>query len=250
VREIYLDRETGRPEWVLVDIDGEQARFVPLANASVESSTIRVAHSADAIRRAPGIGAEPRIDQTEERKLYDHYGIGYSEDESGSGLPADEPPREPDTTATTSDATEERPAAFVAPDPSDGGPDAPDTTDRSEPVTSSTGDDTPTSSWSAAADEPSNLAPAPADPPSAEELESADIRQPAAAEDFTATTEPEPTFQASATVPSGGGEILAAGTAADAETDLKTSLGPDTVNVFSPPSAGTRSASVWSSRQA
>ena len=37
VREIYLDRETGRPEWVLVDVDGDEARFVPLADADVES---------------------------------------------------------------------------------------------------------------------------------------------------------------------------------------------------------------------
>ena len=92
VREIYLDRETGQPEWVLVDVDGGEARFVPLADAAVESSTIRVAHAATVIRNAPGIGAEPRIDQSEERRLYAHYGLGYSEDDSGSGLPTDEPP--------------------------------------------------------------------------------------------------------------------------------------------------------------
>src|SRR5215213_4099929 len=91
VREIYLDRETGAPEWVLVDVDGDEARFVPLADAAVESWTIRVAHSASQIRNAPGIGAEPRIDQTEERRLYAHYGLGYSEDDSGSGLPTDDP---------------------------------------------------------------------------------------------------------------------------------------------------------------
>ena len=39
VREIYLDRETGQPEWVLVDVDGGEARFVPLADAAVESTT-------------------------------------------------------------------------------------------------------------------------------------------------------------------------------------------------------------------
>ena len=31
------------------------------------------------IRNAPGIGAEPRIDQSDERRLYDHYGVGYSD---------------------------------------------------------------------------------------------------------------------------------------------------------------------------
>ena len=90
VREIYLDRETGQPEWVLVDVDGGEARFVPLADAAVETSQIRVAHAATVIRDAPGIGAEPRIDQTEERRLYAHYGLGYSEDDSSSGLPTDD----------------------------------------------------------------------------------------------------------------------------------------------------------------
>lgn len=94
VREIYLDRETGQPEWVLVDVDGGEARFVPLADAAVESNRIRVAHAAEVVRNAPGIGSEPRIDQSEERQLYAHYGLGYSEDDSGSGLPADEPPTE------------------------------------------------------------------------------------------------------------------------------------------------------------
>src|SRR3954451_24071822 len=91
VREIYLDRETGQPEWVLVDVDHADARFVPLADASVESSRIRVAHAATTVRNAPGIGTEPRIDQSEERRLYAHYGLGYSEEDSGSGLPAETP---------------------------------------------------------------------------------------------------------------------------------------------------------------
>src|SRR5687767_3696444 len=87
VREIYLDRETGRPEWVLVDVTDSEARFVPLANADVESWSIRVAHDAEKIRSAPGIGAEPRIDQSEERRLYAHYGLGYTEIDRGVEAP-------------------------------------------------------------------------------------------------------------------------------------------------------------------
>ena len=127
VREIYLDRETGRPEWVLVDVDGDEARFVPLADAAVESSTIRVAHSADAIRNAPGIGAEPRIDQSEERRLYDHYGLGYAE--SGSGLPAEEPTREHEQPAAGP-----TPTAWGAPDaPVERGARVPDRARRRRP---------------------------------------------------------------------------------------------------------------------
>src|SRR3954470_18039101 len=104
VREIYLDRETGAPEWVLVAVDGDEARFVPLADAAVESSTIRVAHSASQIRNAPGIGAEPRIDQSEERRLYAHYGLGYADDEPATETPppaAQAPPDTPEASWST-----------------------------------------------------------------------------------------------------------------------------------------------------
>jgi hypothetical protein len=88
VREIYLDRETGRPEWVLVDVDGDEPRFVPLADAAVESSVIRIAHPASVVHAAPSIGPEAQIDNDQERRLYEHYGIRYSEVQSESGLPA------------------------------------------------------------------------------------------------------------------------------------------------------------------
>src|SRR3954469_11851803 len=116
VREIYLDRETGRPEWVLVDVDGAEARFVPLADASIESATIRVAHPASKVRNAPGIGTEPRIDQSEERRLYAHYGLGYSEDDSGSGLPSDEPPTQEQRAESTAAPTGWGTTETAAPD--------------------------------------------------------------------------------------------------------------------------------------
>src|SRR3954468_14742600 len=117
VREIYLDRETGLPEWVLVEIDDNTARFVPLADAQVASETIRVAHSASQIRNAPGIGAEPRIDQTEERRLYAHYGLGYSEDDSGRGPSTPPPPSAPPRTtrAAPSRPTPRRPSSRSSP---------------------------------------------------------------------------------------------------------------------------------------
>ena len=128
VREIYLDRETGRPEWVLVDVTDSEARFVPLANADVESWSIRVAHDAEKIRSAPGIGAEPRIDQSEERRLYAHYGLGYSEIDRGSEKPAGPDrlgrrwrrhpvlagPRRPDS-PTSSDTAASPPSAYEQP---------------------------------------------------------------------------------------------------------------------------------------
>ncbi len=164
VREIYLDRETGQPEWVLVDVDGGEARFVPLADADVETSQIRVAHAATVIRNAPGIGSEPRIDQTEERRLYAHYGLGYSEDDSGSGLPTDEPPtmqqEAPTPTAWGASGAEETRA--------------PDTT----------------TSWSDVAPSDTADAPPPAEPPSPTEIDRADIPEPPAMTDRSSDPEP------------------------------------------------------------
>ena len=90
VREIYLDRETGHPEWVLVDVEGDTSRFVPLADAEVGSATIRVAHTASQINSAPGIGAESQIDQTEERRLTPTTGSA-----TPRAIPAAKPPPAP-----------------------------------------------------------------------------------------------------------------------------------------------------------
>src|SRR4051794_7916065 len=112
VREIYLDRETGRPEWVLVEVEGDQARFVPLADASVEPTAIRVAHPASMVHAAPTIGPEAQIDNEQERRLYEHYGIAYSEEASDSGLPADV--QLPDAPAEVEDAPPEDTATAAA----------------------------------------------------------------------------------------------------------------------------------------
>jgi sporulation protein YlmC with PRC-barrel domain len=274
VREIYLDRETGRPEWVLVDVDSDEARFVPLADASVESSTIRVAHSAAAIRSAPGIGAEPRIDQSEERRLYAHYGLGYSETDSGSGLPTDEPPSAPEQRASgptptawgapdaaseerstptgwgeskAADPTspwgteEDRPAPFSAGEQA-GGTETPDpwaTPAKAEAPTDPWGKpkaaeptppwradtEEPATSWSEAA-EPTNLAPDPAEPPSVEELEAADIPEPSIVADVT------PAPEAVAADPAPDEEPVPV---APAEADLTAQHGPDSVRAVPEP---------------
>ncbi len=252
VREIYLDRETGRPEWVLVEVDGDEARFVPLADASVESSRIQVAHSAAAIRSAPGIGSEPRIDQSEERRLYDHYGLGYSETDSGSGLPADEPTSEQPAAADPWGADEPKPDPWEKPQDEAPAEEAFETYEQPAVTGTPPWRAETESSWSAAAEEPTNLAPPPAEPPSAEEIEAADIPEPPAvsdrAEEFTATTEPDapaeleaptptPELEAPADTPeliapTSAGEILAATPEAE---DLKATPGPDAVRATEPP---------------
>lgn len=98
VEEIYLDEATERPEWVLVGA-GDRARIVPLADATIEARAIRVAQPGERIKQAPPLDPGDTVDRDQERLLYSHYGLRYSDEESSSGLPAPEPEPRPAATS-------------------------------------------------------------------------------------------------------------------------------------------------------
>ena len=99
VELIFLDEATSAPEWVLVRLeDAGAASFVPLAGATVEEDAIRVEHDRERIAAAPSLEVEDTLTVTECRRLYDHYGLAYSQEESPTVLPEGAAP-----------ATEERP---------------------------------------------------------------------------------------------------------------------------------------------
>jgi uncharacterized protein (TIGR02271 family) len=89
IDEIYLDEETGRPEWALVNTGllGMKSNFVPLTTATSEGDEVRVDYTKDQVKDAPGIDPDGQLSQQEEAALYRHYGLEYSERRSGSGLP-------------------------------------------------------------------------------------------------------------------------------------------------------------------
>jgi uncharacterized protein (TIGR02271 family) len=89
IDEIYLDAETGRPEWALVNtgLFGTKSNFVPLTGASAEGEEVRVDYTKDQVKEAPGVDPEGELSQGDEATLYRHYGLEYSERRSGSGLP-------------------------------------------------------------------------------------------------------------------------------------------------------------------
>ena len=106
VREIYLDDATDRPEWVLVALGDDGARYVPLADATVDDDAIRVAHAADRVTAAPSLQEHKELTQEEERRLYSHYGLRYSDEESDSLLPdPEQPATEPPATDPPATAT-------------------------------------------------------------------------------------------------------------------------------------------------
>ena len=97
VDTIFVDEATGVPEWVLVGRDDGPA-FVPLAGASVEERAIRVGQDADRVAAAPRPEAGETLSVADEKRLYEHYGLEYSQAESPTvlpeGAPAEEEPKE------------------------------------------------------------------------------------------------------------------------------------------------------------
>lgn len=179
VREIYLDRETHQPEWVLVDVNDGDARFVPLADAAIDDASIRVAHRREAVAAAPGIGAEPRIDPEQERRLYAHYGVAYTDEQSNTVLPETDTAPSEYAAATPEPApgTEEQPAGWTPPAPA-ATPQA--TTPGATPAAAiPPPDPVPAAQPEPAVPEPETAAPAP--PPAAPAWEATAAPQPEAA---------------------------------------------------------------------
>jgi uncharacterized protein (TIGR02271 family) len=95
VEDIYLDRQSGDPEWVAVKtgLFGTRVSFVPIRDATATGDEVRVAHSKDKVKDAPNIEADGELSPDEERVLYEHYGredygdwTHESEDRSERGL--------------------------------------------------------------------------------------------------------------------------------------------------------------------
>jgi uncharacterized protein (TIGR02271 family) len=87
---IYLDDETGQPEWALVysGLFTAKTTFVPLAQAQDTGDSVQVPYDKQQVIDAPTMEADGSLSQDEEAELYRHYGLDYSEHRSDSGLPA------------------------------------------------------------------------------------------------------------------------------------------------------------------
>jgi uncharacterized protein (TIGR02271 family) len=92
IGEVYLDDETGRPEWATVrtGMFGTKESFVPLAEADLSGSDLRLPYDKDKVKHAPHVDTDGHLSPAEEAELYRYYGIG-----SGNGAEFT------DTTTTT-----------------------------------------------------------------------------------------------------------------------------------------------------
>src|SRR3954449_196957 len=86
IGQVYLDDETGRPEWATVNtgLFGTHETFVPLSEASVSAGTLRVPYEKAKVKDAPRVAAEQgHLSPDEEAELYRYYGVGTGTDTAG-----------------------------------------------------------------------------------------------------------------------------------------------------------------------
>ncbi|HKJ12259.1 MAG TPA: PRC and DUF2382 domain-containing protein [Ornithinimicrobium sp.] len=78
ISEVYLDDDSGRPEWVTAKtgLFGGADTFVPLAGAEEGDNEVRAAHDKATIKDAPRTeAADGHLSPEQEQELYRHYGL-------------------------------------------------------------------------------------------------------------------------------------------------------------------------------
>jgi uncharacterized protein (TIGR02271 family) len=111
IGQVFLDDQTGEPEWVTVKtgLFGSNESFVPIRDASVENGAVVVPWDKATIKDAPNVDPDGgHLDESEEARLYDYYGLDYSKSQSDSGLPTGFAGTDSGTTGNTSSYDEGR----------------------------------------------------------------------------------------------------------------------------------------------
>ena len=111
IEAIYVDRASRQPEWALIQtgLFGGARTFVPLADATQLGDTVQVPHETSVVREAPRLELDAKLSEEDEARLYAHYGIPYTTEESPSRLPTGENASNGAGTAAATDATTELP---------------------------------------------------------------------------------------------------------------------------------------------
>ena len=104
IGEIYLDVQSGEPEWATVTtgLFGTKTSFVPIDRASPKAGSVHVDATKDQIKDAPKIDPDGELSAEEEQELYTYYGREYVETDRVD--PEREPVGEDTSGPTTDDA--------------------------------------------------------------------------------------------------------------------------------------------------
>jgi uncharacterized protein (TIGR02271 family) len=86
--EVFLDDESGNPEWVTVKtgLFGTKESFVPIRNADMTGDGLRVPVTKDAVKDAPKIDTDGHLSPQEEQELYRYYDMGGNQTADMSGM--------------------------------------------------------------------------------------------------------------------------------------------------------------------
>src|SRR3954452_6170362 len=81
IEDVYLDRQTGEPEWIAVKtgLFGSNVSFVPIAQASSTGDGVTVPYAKDLVKDAPNVDADGELSPDEERRLYQHYNVDFGD---------------------------------------------------------------------------------------------------------------------------------------------------------------------------
>ena len=84
IDSLYVDEQTDRPEWALVNtgLFGSKSTFVPIAGASPQGEDVVVQVEVQQVKDAPKMNPDEELSETQEAELFRHYGIDYTEEGS------------------------------------------------------------------------------------------------------------------------------------------------------------------------
>ena len=102
IESIYVDDQTGQPEWALVNtgLFGSRSTFVPIAQASASGDQVQVPFHKQRIKDAPTMEPDGHLSEQQEQELWRHYGLDYDYDTGGT----DRDPVGRDVSGPTTDA--------------------------------------------------------------------------------------------------------------------------------------------------
>ncbi|WP_328303746.1 PRC-barrel domain-containing protein [Actinomycetospora sp. NBC_00405] len=92
VDAVYLDDETGRPEWVAVTtgLFGSRVSLMPLNEAEYRDGVLHLPYTREQVRNAPHQDLDHELSPDDERRLFGHYGRDHTrvagQDDRGGGV--------------------------------------------------------------------------------------------------------------------------------------------------------------------
>jgi len=92
VGQLFLDDQTGRPEFVTVNTGllGTKETFIPVADATFNGDRLVLPFDKAKVKGAPNVDAEGgHLDEAEEQRLYEYYSMSYGTDTDRSGVDLD-----------------------------------------------------------------------------------------------------------------------------------------------------------------